>query len=58
MNTDELNGLLSLIADENYEMVVDSQYDEMTDEFSAEFEMMRYASESYNDDAIVYGNLL
>ena len=51
MNTDELNGLLSLIADENYKIVVDSQYDEMTDEFSAEFEMMSYASESYNDDA-------
>ena len=58
MNTDELNGLLSLIADENCEMVVDSQYDEMTDEFSAEFEMMSYASQSYNDDAIIYGNLL
>jgi hypothetical protein len=55
---DELNGLLNLIADENYDSVVDAQYDEMTDQFSAEFEMMSYETERYNDDAYQYGKML
>ena len=52
---DELNGQLMLIADENYDSVVDAQYDEMTAEFSREFEMMNYAAASYDNDAQYYG---
>lgn len=52
---DELNGLLQLIGNEYNDSIVDAQYDEMTAEFSAEFEMMDYASRSYDNDAIEYG---
>jgi hypothetical protein len=55
MKMDELNGQLMLIADENYDSVVDAQYDEMTAEFSREFEMMNYAAASYDNDAQYYG---
>ena len=40
----EANSQAQLIADDNFDAVVDAQYDEMTDEFSAEFEMMEYAA--------------
>ena len=53
MNT--INQELQLLADEHYESIVDAQYDEMTDEFSAEFEMMEYAASSYDADAKYYG---
>jgi hypothetical protein len=55
MKLDELNGLLQLIAEENFESMVDAQYDEMVDELSAEFEMMNYAAASYDNDAQYYG---
>lgn len=58
MKMDELNGQLMLIADENYETIVDAQYDEMTAEFSAEFEMMEYAARSYDNDTIASGELV
>lgn len=54
----ELNGLLQLIADDNNDSVVDAQYDEMTAEFSAEFEMMEYAARSYDNDTIASGELV
>jgi hypothetical protein len=55
MKLDELNGLLQLIAEDNFESMVDAQYDEMVDELSAEFEMMNYAAASYDNDAQYYG---
>ena len=55
MKLDELNGLLQLIAEENFESMVDAQYDEMVDELTAEFEMMNYAAASYDNDAQYYG---
>lgn len=58
MKMDELNGLLQIIAEENYESITDSQHDEMVDEFSAEFEMMEYAASSYDNDAIRYGEMV
>jgi len=58
MKLDELNGLLQLIAEENFESMVDAQYDEMVDELSAEFEMMNYAAASYDNDAQYYGEMV
>ena len=51
----EANSQAQLIADDNFDAVVDAQYDEMTDEFSAEFEMMEYAARSYDNDSKFYG---
>ena len=58
MDINIANSQAQLIADDNFDAVVDAQYDEMTDEFSAEFEMMEYAARSYDNDSKFYGETL
>lgn len=58
MNMDELNGLLQILAEDHIDSIVDAQYDDMTAEFSASFEMMNSAAASYDNDAIVYGEFI
>lgn len=58
MNMDELNGLLQILAEDHIDSIVDAQYDDMTAEFSAEFEMINYAAASYDNDAIAYGEFV
>ena len=51
----ELNMLLTQIAEEEQQEVIDAEYESYMDNMMAQYNMMMYEANSYNNDAIFYG---
>jgi hypothetical protein len=58
MTIDQVNLLLTKLADDAITAVVDAEYDEMIFEMFAGHEQMLYASQSYTNDSIAYGSMV
>lgn len=58
MTIDQVNLLLTKLADDAITAVVDAEYDEMIFEMFAGNEQMLYASQSYTNDSIAYGEMV
>jgi hypothetical protein len=58
MTIDQVNLLLTKLADDAINAVVDAEYDEMIFEMFAGNEQMLYASQSYTNDSIAYGEMV
>lgn len=58
MTIDQVNLLLTKLADDAITDVVDAEYDEMIFEMFAGHEQMLYASQSYTNDSIAYGSMV
>jgi hypothetical protein len=53
----EINELCKDIAEATLDEAVDETYENMIDEMFAENQAMLYAAQSYNNDAIAYGDM-
>ena len=51
----ELNMLLAQIAEEEQQDVIDAEYESYMDNMMAQYNMMLYEAQSYDNDAIFYG---
>jgi len=51
----ELNMLLAQIAEDEQQEVIDAEYESYMDNMMAQYNMMMYEANSYNNDAIFYG---
>jgi len=58
MTINQVNLLLTKLADDAINAVVDAEYDEMIFEMFAGNEQMLYASQSYTNDSIAYGEMV
>jgi hypothetical protein len=58
MTIDQVNLLLTKLADDAITAVIDAEYDEMVYEMFAGNEQMMYASQSYTNDSIAYGSMI
>ena len=58
MTINQVNLLLTKLADDAINAVVDAEYDEMIFEMFAGNEQMLYASQSYTNDSIAYGSMI
>jgi hypothetical protein len=58
MTINQVNLLLTELADDAITAVVDAEYDEMIFEMFAGNEQMLYASQSYTNDSIAYGEMV
>ena len=57
LTEDEINDLAKTIADVTLTDTIDAEYESMLDEIFAEHNAMLYAANSYDNDAIAYGEL-
>ena len=57
LTEDEINDLAKTIADVTLTDTIDAEYEGMLDEIFAEHNAMLYAANSYDNDAIAYGEL-
>jgi len=55
MTEDEINSLAKLLAEVTLTESIDAEFEAMMDEAWAEHRMMEYAANSYDNDAIAYG---
>jgi hypothetical protein len=58
METDEINELASMLASVGIEEEIDEEYEAMMDTLYAEHEEMMRAANSYDEDAISYGEMI
>jgi hypothetical protein len=58
MTINQVNLLLTKLADDAINAVVDAEYEEMVFEMFAGNEQMLYASQSYTNDSIAYGEMV
>ena len=58
MTIDQINLFLTKLADDAITAVVDAEYDEMLFEMFAGHEQLMYASQSYTNDSIAYGEMV
>jgi hypothetical protein len=54
----EINELASMLASIGMEEEIDAEYEAMLDEMYAEHQAMMYAAQSYDNDAIEYGEMV
>ena len=57
LTEDEINVLVKLIAEVTLTENIDAEHEAMMDAAWAEHRMMEYAANSYDNDAIAYGEL-
>ena len=55
MTEDEINFLAKLLAEVTLTENIDAEFEEMMDAVCAEHELQMYAANSYDNDAIAYG---
>ena len=55
MTEDEINSLAKLLAEVTLTESIDAEFEAMMDAAWAEHEMQMYAANSYDNDAIAYG---
>lgn len=58
MEIDEINELASMLASIGIEEEIDDEYEAMMDTLYAEHEEMMRAANSYDEDAISYGEMI
>ena len=58
MTINQVNLLLTELADDAITAVVDAEYEEMVFEMFAGHEQLLYASQSYTNDSIAYGEMV
>ncbi len=58
MTINQVNLLLTKLADDAITAVVDAEYEEMVFEMFAGHEQLLYASQSYTNDSIAYGEMV
>ena len=58
MTIDQVNLLLTKLSDDVINAVVDAEYEEMVFEMFAGHEQLIYASQSYTNDSIAYGEMV
>ena len=58
MTINQVNLLLTKLADDAINAVVDAEYEEMVFEMFAGHEQLLYASQSYTNDSIAYGEMV
>lgn len=57
LTDDEINELCRAIAEATLDDEIDEVYENMIDDMFANHEAMLYAAQSYNNDAIAYGEM-
>jgi hypothetical protein len=58
MTIDQVNLFLTKLADDAINAVVEAEYEEMVFEMFAGHEQLLYASQSYTNDSIAYGEMV
>ena len=58
MTINQVNLLLTKLADDAITAIVDAEYEEMVFEMFAGHEQLLYASQSYTNDSIAYGEMV
>jgi hypothetical protein len=58
LETDEINELASMLAAIGIEEEIDEEYEAMMDALYAEHEARMHAANSYDEDAIAYGEMV